>query len=218
MNPGGGRRNQDRRDFLLAVPLTGHCGDGDQLGDVGAGVGDELLGAVDHPVAVVELRGGLRRAGIGAATRLGQTERAQRASTGQLRQPFLLLRLAAEPVDGHGAQRNPGLQGDRHALVDLAQFLQRQTQGEVVAPHAAPLLRERQAEQAHLGHPGHHFVGEGVLGVVLCGHRRDHALGEVADRLGQLLVFVRERPGRQESHSSALSPTWIRASGWPTFT
>ena len=100
---------------------------------------------------------------------------------------------------GMAPSETAGLEGDRHALVDLAQFLQRQTQGEVVAAHAAALLGERQAEQAHLGHPGHHFVGEGVLGVVLCGHRRDHALGEVADRLGQLLVLVRERPGRQES-------------------
>ena len=191
-------RDQDRGDLFLTIALAGHGRDGDQLGDVGAGVGDELLGAVDHPLAVVELRGGLGRAGVGAAPRFGETERAQSTTTGQLRQPFPLLLVGAEPVDGHGAQRHARLQRDRHTLVDLAQLLQCQAQGEVVTAHAAPLLGERQTEQTHIGHAGDDFVGERVFGVVPCGHRRDDALGEVADRLGQLLVFVRECPGRQE--------------------
>ncbi len=54
-----------------------------QLGDVGARVGDELLGAVDHPVPVVQLRRGPGGARVGAAARLGQAERAQRLAACQ---------------------------------------------------------------------------------------------------------------------------------------
>ena len=68
------------------------------------------------------------------------------------RQPLLLLVLVAEAVHRHRAQRHAGLQRDRHALVDLAEFLERQAQREVVAAHAAVLLGERQPEQAHVGH------------------------------------------------------------------
>src|SRR3712207_8018737 len=39
-----------------------------------AGVGDELLGAVDDPLAVLQHRLGLRRPGVGAGARLGEAE------------------------------------------------------------------------------------------------------------------------------------------------
>ena len=46
------RRNQQRRDLGAAVGLGSRPGgDGDHRGDVGAGVGDELLGPVDQPAA-----------------------------------------------------------------------------------------------------------------------------------------------------------------------
>ena len=63
-----------------------------------------------------------------------------------------LLLLGAEAVDRHGAERDARLERDGDALVDAGELLEREAQREVVAAHAAVLLGERQAEQAHLGH------------------------------------------------------------------
>ena len=65
--------------FAPSVPGAGDRGDGDQRGDVGAGVGDERLGAVDHPLVAVEHA---RVVGVPPASEpragLGQPERAER--------------------------------------------------------------------------------------------------------------------------------------------
>src|SRR5262249_50721640 len=114
-------------------------------------------------------------------------------------------------------------------LVDLAEFLQCQAQREVVAAHAAVLLGERQAEQAHVGHPRHHLIGKRMLLVVFGRDGRHHTLGEVAHRLRQLLVVIRQHSGRQKiahdsssfvlaSAESPARPAVILAKGWPTLT
>src|SRR5690606_11357540 len=189
---------EDGGDLLAALGAARDRRDRDQGGDVGAGVGDELLAAVDHPLVAVEHRGGPGAARVAARVRLGQAETGQGPAAGEFGQPALLLLLVAEAVDRHGAQRDPGLQGDRHTLVDLAQLLQRQAQGEVVAAHAAVLLREGQAEQTHLGHARHHLVGEGVRGVVLGRHRGHHRLREIPHGQREIAVLLRQGAGGQE--------------------
>ncbi len=197
MKPGRVGGHQDGGDFLLdaavrAFLLAGDRGDGDQPGDVGAGVGDELLVAVDDPLPAAELGGGLGAAGVGAGFRLGQAEAGERLAGGQQRQPFLLLGLVAEAVDRHGAEGDAGLQGDGDGLVHAAQLFEGEGQGEVVAAHAAEFLREGQAEEAHVRHLGDHLVGEAVLLVVLGGDRGHHFVGEFADGVAEVLVFLAE--------------------------
>ena len=113
-------------------------------------------------------------------------------------QPPLLLRLGAEPVNRHGAERDPGLQRDGHGGVDPGQFLQGQAQGEVVPAHAAVLLGDRQAEQAHRAHLGHDLVGELGALVELADDRGDLLAGKVLDGGAQRLVLL----GQREVHNS----------------
>src|SRR3546814_14487495 len=58
--PGRAGRHEDRADLswppLWAARAARDGGDGHDRGDVGAGVGDERLLAVDHPVVAVEHR------------------------------------------------------------------------------------------------------------------------------------------------------------------
>ncbi len=133
------------------------------------------------PLPALEAGGGLGAAGVGAGFRLGQAEAGERLAGGQQRQPFLLLRIVAEAVDRHGAEGDAGLEGDGDRLVHPAELLKGQGQGEVIPAHAAELLRERQAEQAHVRHLGDDLVGEAVLLVVLGGDRGHHLVGEFAD-------------------------------------
>ena len=85
------------RDLRRAVVVgAGARGDGDDRGDVGAGVGDERLGAVDDPLVAVADGAGAGGAGVGAAVGLGQAEAASaRPATRSGRKRCLLL-LAAE--------------------------------------------------------------------------------------------------------------------------
>src|SRR5699024_2579976 len=116
------------------------------------------------------------------------------------RQPLLLLLLVAKVVDGRGAQTDAGLQGDGDRLVDLGELLEGDAQGEVVAAHAAVLLGERQAEQAHLAHLLDDLVGEGVVAVVLVGDGVDDPVGEVADDLLQFAVLGGQIGGVDVGH------------------
>ena len=88
-------RDDDVRDLAIARPRR----DRHACADVRSGVRDEDLRAVDRPGAVAQLRRRPRRAGIGPGARLGQPERGEPLSGGELRQPLLLLLLVPEVVD-----------------------------------------------------------------------------------------------------------------------
>src|SRR6185436_15230684 len=116
-----------------------------------------------------------------------------------------------------------------NTLIDLAEFLERQAQREIVAAHAAVFLRERQAEEAHVGHPRYHLVRERMLLVMHCRDRGHHTLGEVVHGLRELFVVIRQHSGSQKiahdqssfvlaSAESPARPAVILASGWPTLT
>jgi hypothetical protein len=64
--------------------------------------------------------------------------------------------------------------------------------GEVVAAHAAVLLRERQPEQAHRAHLRDDLVGELVAGVEVADHRCDLVVRERGDGLPKLGEVVAE--------------------------
>src|SRR5262249_37305049 len=68
---------------VFAPAGAGHRGDHDHARDVGSRVGDELLGAVDDPLAVLERGAGARVAGVRAGLRLGQPERAEALAAAQ---------------------------------------------------------------------------------------------------------------------------------------
>ena len=113
-------------------------------------------------------------------------------SCAQIGQPAAALLGRAEPVDRHGAERDGRLQRYGHRGIDPGQFLQRQAQREVIAAHAAELLREWQPEQALLRHPGDNVVGELSPFVVSADHRRDNLMGEIGDGLAQRLLLFAE--------------------------
>ena len=141
---------------------AGAGGDGDERRDVGAGVGDERLLAVDHPLA--------RRSSSTARVRvppaslpglgLGEAEAAERPPGAQVGQPPLALLLGAEVEDRVGAEADAGLEGDGQRLVDPGDLLDGHAQRGEVAAAAAVLLGEREAEQAELAHRPHHVDRE----------------------------------------------------------
>ena len=152
---------------------------------VGAGVGDELLAAVDHPLAVDEVGLGLRGAGVRARARLGETEAGQRWSGDEVGQPGLLLLVGAERQDRVDAETDGCLERDAHRLVDAADLLDRDTEaGEVaVLARTAELLGRGEAEQPELAHLLHDVDREVVVLVPLRGVRRDLGLRELAHAL-----------------------------------
>jgi hypothetical protein len=92
--------NHDRGDRRpAAAGLARDRGDGDAPRDVGAGVGDEGLGAVDDPVAIIELRPRLAGARVGARLRLGQAEGPEPLASAEVGKVLPLLRLGAEAID-----------------------------------------------------------------------------------------------------------------------
>ena len=159
-------------------------------GDLGSGVGDELLRAVDRPLAAVELGPGLGVAGVGARLRLGEPERAELAPRAEVGHQVALLLLGAEQVDRLGAERGVGAERDRHRRVDPAELLDGDRVGERVAAGAAVLLRERDPHQVELAELGDDLVREPLLAVELLGDRLDLGEGELADGFAQHSLLV----------------------------
>jgi hypothetical protein len=98
----------------------------------------------------------------------------------------------AEAVDRHRAERDPGLQRDGDGRVDAGQLLQGEAEGEVVAAHAAVLLRDGQAEQPHRAHLRDDLVGELLALVELADDGGDLLAREVLDGGAQRLVLLAE--------------------------
>ena len=139
---------------------------------------------------------------------LGEPERGEPLARREPRQPLLLLRLVAEEVDRHRAERRVRRDGDRDGRVDARQLLDRDRVRDGVGAGAAVLLGDRDAHQPELGELRDELVREALLAVELLGDRRDARLGEVAHRapeqlllVGQLVVHASARP------SSAISRT-----------
>ena len=190
-------RHDDRRDLGLRHPggrarrNAGLRGDRDDGRDVRPGVGDELLAAVDDPLAVDEVRLGLRGAGVRTRARLGETEAGEGLSGDQVGKPGLLLLLGAERQDRVDAETDGCFERDAHRLVDATDLLDRHTQaGEVAVLARTPeLFRRGEAEQPELAHLLHGVDGEVVVLVPLRGVRRDLGLRELAHALPERLVL-----------------------------
>ena len=185
-------RRPVRHDQVGDLVVAGARRDADDAGDVGARVGDELLGAVDHPVAVVAARAGADVAGVRARLGLGQPEGAELAPRGQVRHPLLLLLLGAEQVDRLRPERGVRAHRDRDGGVHARELLDRDRVGERVAAGAAVLLRERDPHQPEPAELLDDLVREALLVIERLGDRRDLALGEVADGAADQLVVGRE--------------------------
>ena len=167
--------------------------------DLGPGVGDELLRAVDHPLAVLEPGAGPDVAGVGAGLGLGEPEGAELAPRAEVGQQLALLLLGAEQVDRLRAERGVRGHRDRDRGVDPGQLLDRERVGERVAAPAAVLLGERDPHQAELAHLRDQLVGERLRAVELLGDGRDLVAGEVADGVAQQPLLV----GELEVHAAA---------------
>ena len=121
-----------------------------------------------------------------------QRQRADRFARGDLRQPFLLLRLAAGEQDRFGGEIDR--RRERHRRQRAAHFLGDHAEFEMARAGAAECFGDRDAEKAHLGEALPQFLVVRRLAVEHRAHRLRRAfLGEKFPRLvAHLLLFVGE--------------------------
>ncbi len=144
-------------------------------------MGDEALGAVQHPVIAVAHRGGAHGGGVAARSGFGQTPGGQRAPGGQRHDVALLLRLGPEHVDVRGAQAVVRGHRQRHRRVDPGQLFERDAVVHRRHAGAAVGVGNLNAHQREVGQRRQQFRRE-VLGVIPVAQvRPDLALGELAD-------------------------------------
>ncbi len=176
----------------LGMPIVGLPGDrGDRHPgrDVRPAVGDELLGAVDHPFAIALLGAGLRRSGVRAGLRLGEAERPELAPADEVGQPARLLLGSAEVVDRRRAEANRRLERDPDPGIAPRDLLDGDAQRQEIGAGATCLFGERQAEQAELAHLADDVVAELVVAVELHSRRHDHLAREVPARVADRLLL-----------------------------
>ena len=180
--------NDDRRDLVLA------CTHGDRhaLGDVGTGVRDEHLGAVDAPLAVLELGMRARIARIGAGLGLGQSEGRKALAGDELGQPLLFLRIRAVQVDRHRAERRVRGNGDTDRGIDARQLFDSDCVEQRVATRATDRLWERNPHQTKRRHLLHDLVREAMVAIDFLRDRPDLGLGKVAHHGAKILTLNRQ--------------------------
>ncbi|GAA3061978.1 hypothetical protein GCM10020000_51580 [Streptomyces olivoverticillatus] len=90
---------------------------------------------------------------------------------------------------GIAPRETPAFQGDGHGGVHPGQLFEGEAEGKVVAAHAAVLLGEGQAEQAHAAHFPHDLVREFVALVEVADLGGDHVVCELLDGAAEFFVF-----------------------------
>ena len=155
-------------------------------------VGDEALGAVDHPLVALAGGGGLHPRHVGAGVWLGQAEGREQRSLGEAAEVLALELLGGRERDRRGRQAVTGKRGsDTGAAPGDLLF----DQGAVeVSEAGSPVLgREVAVHQPELPGLLDDLLGPGALLVVIPGHGADFILREVVGHLSYLLLLVGER-------------------------
>ena len=192
-SPGADALDEEGGDALVL-----HLGiDREQVGE--AGVGDELLGAVEAERAVGQARGaGLDGLRIGARAGLGQAVGRHGRARGQAREVALLLRVGAEEDRRQRADAAVGRVGDRE--VDRRrQGVGDHDRGHVVQAQAAVRLRHVDADVAVATQDRQQFpVRLVVLGRDALGARRGLARHERGDGIARGELLRREALGGED--------------------
>src|SRR5215207_3312038 len=179
-------RHHDVRD--LVIPGAGS--DRDQTRDVSPGIGDELLGPVDDPLAILELRPSPRVPGVAPRLGLSQPKRCQLLAARQSRQPLLLLLLGAERDDRPGPQRRVRRHRYPDAGIHACELLDRERVGQVAGTPATVFMRMGNAHQPEFPELLHDFVREALGAVELLGDRLYLALSEIPHQALDLALLV----------------------------
>ena len=168
---------------------VGHGEHAVEVGDTG--VGDPGLGAVDHPLVAVLAGVGDHPARIGAGLGLGQRERRRPLAGRAARQEPLLQLLGAVELDRQRAELLDH-QDQRRRGVGLGDLLDRHVQHQRAGAGAAVLLLERQPQDVLFGQQPAQVVR--VLGLLidLRRARRDPLLRDLADRVAEVQILLRE--------------------------
>ena len=161
----------------LAQLRIGHGEDNRQFGALA--VADELLGAVDHPLAVAQFGAGAQVVRFGTGLGFGQAEAADGLAAGQIRQPGLFLFFAAVVEHRAAAHRVVDAHQRAGGTVAGGDFFHRQGVGDVVDIGAAPFLGHHHAQQAQLAHLRHQGVIDPAGLFPGLGMGRDFAAGKI---------------------------------------
>ena len=187
--------NQVEPDIGLAAARAVARHDDGEIGN--RAVGDRGLDAIEHAVGGGELDALRRR----IARPLEQRQRADRFAGRDLRQPLLLLRVAAGEQQRLGGEIHRGR--ERHRRHRPAHFLGDHAQFEMTRAGTAEFFRNRDPEKAHLRKALPEVLVVGRLALQHGAHRfRRALLGKETPRLVAKLLLV---VGEFEVHVGLLS-------------
>jgi hypothetical protein len=168
-------------------PPPGRVAAGEDDEQVGDGrVGDVALGPVEHPAVAVPPRGGAQPGRVGAGLRLGERERPDQRAIGQPRQVRLPLLVAAEPGDHLTGDAVVGPEQRAEGRGGVAELEGRLDVLGHRDAQAAVLLRQRVAEQPHVGRPCAQLVGDAVLVLDALLERHDDLPDQLPDGVPDL--------------------------------
>ena len=154
-------------------------------------VRDPVLGAVDHPLVAVRHRLGQHPSGVRAGVGLRQRERRRPLAAGATRQEPLLELVGSEQPDREGPELLDH-QDQRGRGAGLGDLLDGHVEHQRTRAGSAVLGLERQAEDVLLGEQLAQVVRVLGLLVDLGGARRDPLARDLADRVAEVEVLLRD--------------------------
>jgi hypothetical protein len=174
---GGGAAKREL--LLLGLGRRGHDERERHARDVGAGVGDVGLAAVDDPVVALLHAARLEAGRVGAGIGLGAGERTKRLARDDVREVANLLLGGAEALDDEPG-RDAHHHGHGEGLVALGDLLDGKRHVEGAEAEAAELLGERESRNPELAELAVEAIREGRVAVELFSHRCNLAIGKFA--------------------------------------
>ncbi len=173
-------------------------------------VRDELLGAVDHPLAAGPVRRRPHRGRVAARARLGQRPRPERLAAGKWNHVLPALLVAAE--HGQVGHREPVVRrhGERDRRVHARQFFDAHAVVERRHARAAVLLGHLDARQANRRQSRHQLRRKPLRLVPIHDERPDFRLRELTHGPAQQLLFGRG----PQIHQTDNTITQLAIGGW----
>src|SRR5262245_23030671 len=181
-------------------------GDRDHYADVGGNaVRDEILRPINNPASVAARGDRLHTRSVGAGSGLGQSPRANLFASGQRRDVFFALRLAAVLINVIRAERI--VRGERQAdrPVDARDLFDYRGVFHIPHPRAAVLFGKEHAHQPKLAHLCENLARQS-LGLVPLHHVRfDLRFGEFTNRTFDLQLLLGQIKSHRHPNSSSFN-------------
>ena len=176
--------NENARQFRSAIITGSRAAEGGDSGrNIGGGIGNKNLAAIDDPFVSVQNSRCFGVGGIRTRIRFRQAKSPEGLPAAQLGEIFLFLLFTPKIVKGTDAQGIPGSHGCGMGAVHTGDFFGGDNIRNVIHALAAIFFGDEHPEKPQFRHFPHGFIGKHLFFIQFSGNRLNFIFGKITNRI-----------------------------------